>query len=164
MVKRALIFPLCANSPRNVKSVPEFGARQWSGLLISAHFVMKFRFPVFWRVYWWGPSPTSLFALTLTVRSRTQRAADVECESVALWYSHRGFPCRQTVLPWEVSVRMACLDCTGRGYKNQDNPDKSQSQGKPSNVQHCCKHWQSIIRTVHFPRCSYIPALVLAVL
>lgn len=72
MVKRALIFPLCANSPRNVKSGPEFGARQWSGLLISAHFVMKFRFPVFWHVCWWGPSPTSLFALTLTVRSRTR--------------------------------------------------------------------------------------------
>lgn len=80
-----LTFPLCGNSPRNVKSVPAFGGGQCSGLLSSSHFVMKFRFSVFAKGHWWGPTPTSLLALTLKARSPTQRAAHAECEPVALW-------------------------------------------------------------------------------
>lgn len=54
------------------------------------------------------------------------------------------------VLPWEVSGRVVCLGHMVGGYKEQDSPDKGQS--KPSRMQHCCKHWRSILGTVQFPK------------
>lgn len=79
VVMRVLVFPFYANSPRNVKSVPESGGGQWSALLSSAHLVVL----CLWKGSLVQPGSTSSLALTLEGKWHSQRAADAECELVA---------------------------------------------------------------------------------